>query len=365
MDTSNNRVFARFLLPFRVPIEDERGLIYGKNYGEYKLFFHTLIEEGLPYKYNINCYRSSISAELMYKDGLPEIGDMELIRLFIYDVVELINTTIHSIKIETGVQQIYEITIRDLPSIIEINLRGTERNYFINSYLFYKETNYNYIEEIKKIAVHQNETFTNPNYYLENKFHGIAKRYYIQESFSELIINLETAFEIFIYATVEKYLKSIGVSQEKITDIKKCGLKNLIKDKLAGWLGIGMEYENEFNEDNTINTKYNSNIALWYNDLYIKRNNIVHNGQYGLNGEEAIKAIAGYENTRDYIISLFKRIGFEDFNDIVKTDLNQQTEETTANLQKDIEEYIKTIKKLNKKSKCITKYFRKRKKANF
>ena len=103
------------------------------------------------------------------------------------------------------------------------------------------------------------------------------------------IIEVQTAFEVFVMHHIRVHYLKNGYEETKVDRIMKCGLINLINDHLQKITG------KEFAKDQT-------NYDSWYDDTYMMRNRIVHNGEQPTK-EEAIQAILGVEKAFTYLVN--------------------------------------------------------------
>jgi hypothetical protein len=116
-----------------------------------------------------------------------------------------------------------------------------------------------------------------------------ARREELLENYRLAVVEAETAFETLVDQTLTEYYRSQGATDVEIDNKLQAGLKNLVKDHLPRCCG-GQPF---------IGTAEHS---AWENDLYKKRNDVVHNGAFADAGETR-KALDAAEKALQWIAS--------------------------------------------------------------
>jgi hypothetical protein len=114
-----------------------------------------------------------------------------------------------------------------------------------------------------------------------------ARREELLENYRLAVVEAETAFETLIDQTITEYYRALGATEVEIDNKLQAGLKNLVKDHLPLCCG-GRPF---------IGTAVHS---AWENDLYKKRNDIVHNGA-SVAADETRKALDAAENALQWV----------------------------------------------------------------
>ena len=107
------------------------------------------------------------------------------------------------------------------------------------------------------------------------------------------IIEVETAFEVFINSKIRDYYLKNNFSESKVENIMMCGLKNLIEHHLPKVTG-------------KLFSKGQADYDNWSLNTNEMRNQVVHNG-YESTEQEAKKAILGVENALTYLFNREKK----------------------------------------------------------
>jgi hypothetical protein len=114
-----------------------------------------------------------------------------------------------------------------------------------------------------------------------------ARREELLENYRLAVVEAETAFETLVDQTITEYCRAQGAPDVEIDNKLQAGLKNLIKDHLPRCCG-GRPF---------MGTAEHS---AWENDLYRKRNDVVHNGAL-VDANEARKALDAAEKALQWV----------------------------------------------------------------
>lgn len=287
-------------LPFKLPIKDEYQFGSGYEFGEFFSTFYSykkevIIEDVPP----LLKYCTSIEIRFLPKEGLySNIEKDELLRSAVLNFLEYINRFIDALRSCYGLDYIYNITIADLPEYLIIDLDGEGCLYLTRPQEFLREEVTLNAESMRIVGSTLATWDMYPDQFLVDKFFDSAKSHMYKEQMLNAVIDLQTSFEIFIRNTHRLILLKEGESQEEIERASSFPFRNVIERHIATALSVDLNFVNE------------GLINKWYKNLYVLRNQIVHQGRVHVSGNEVYDAYDAYVAVRNYLADCLVEKGY-------------------------------------------------------
>lgn len=292
-------ISAEFKLPFKLPVKDGLKLISSYDFANICTQFESVKQEIELLDKNTKILTSSLKIAYFPCNGLENEEDKQtILHFFIVNAIWHINRVIDAFRITFGLPHLRNITIRDLPTVIIIELNKDAIAYITNKEFLHEDLLVINSEEMGEISSTLTSMDLYPDVYLVENFYESGKAHLYREDFIRAIIDLQTSFEIFIRNTHRLILTRQGCSAEIIENASKIPFRNVIEQELSRYLKEDLKFTNE------------GPIKTWEQNLYSLRNKIVHSGFTYISGEDANSAIEAYQNARNYISDLLVKEGF-------------------------------------------------------
>ncbi len=127
------KIQAEFILPFKLPVKDELQQLSKYNFAEMSTVFNT-VSEGYDVELNnVNMLRTALFVTYFPINGMENEEDHAVVaRAFILNTIYHINKLIDAIRITFGLSYLHKISIRDLPTIINVDIDDECLAYFTN-----------------------------------------------------------------------------------------------------------------------------------------------------------------------------------------------------------------------------------------
>lgn len=205
-----------------------------------------------------------------------------------------LNRVIDSVRSAYNLNHLNNVYIGDLQEGIIISIN--DKPYF---YVFSQHVLSDQIDDISDLGpVLENLQLIDksPEIALVEKFFSSAKSWMHREDFVRAIIDLQTSFEIYIRNSYRLILIQTNVDDEVIKTRLKDNLKNIIEIHLSRKLDIDLAYL--------------SGAKKWFDNLYLIRNEIVHEGRYEVSGDEMYLAYDAYVELRNLIADSLVEKGY-------------------------------------------------------
>jgi hypothetical protein len=306
---------ADFKLPFKLPIKDELKLISGYDFANICTVFKSMEQEVELVDNNAKILTSSLNITYIPCNGLENEEDKEtVLHYFIVNTIWYINRIIDAFRITFGLPHLRNITIRDLPTVLIIEIDEECIAYLTNTEFLHEDLLVINKEGIERIGSTLVSMDLYPDVFLVENFYESGKAHLYREDFVRAIIDLQTSFEIFIRNTHRLILTNQGSSPDVIEKASKIPFRNVIEQELSKFLKEDLKFNNH------------GPIKDWEQNLYSLRNRIVHSGFVHISGDEANLAIDSYENARNYISDLLVRESILSKDGKVKLNLFQKSE---------------------------------------
>ncbi|NPV51734.1 MAG: hypothetical protein HPY60_11150 [Candidatus Methanofastidiosum sp.] len=290
---------ANFKLPFKLPIKDGLKLLSSYNFANLCTVFESVQNEVELLDNNAKVINSSLNITYFPCNGLEnENNKQTILYYFVINTIWYINRIIDSFRITFGLSHLRNITIRDLPTAIIIELDNDTFAYLTNTEFMNEDLLVIDNDGISKISSTLTSMDLYPDIYLVENFYESAKTHLYRENFIRAIIDLQTSFEIFIRNTLRLILTKQGSSKDLIEKASSIPFRNVIEQELSSYLKENLKFNNA------------GPIKEWNQDLYLLRNKIVHSGFTHITGKESILAIESYEKARNFISDLLIREGY-------------------------------------------------------
>ncbi|PRP54270.1 hypothetical protein C7B71_13270 [Bacillus halotolerans] len=325
-----------FNLPFKLPLESNQK--FYSNYGivEYILNFNTytrsIVVDDSLFQSSQECTKITVDY-IIPKDNLHNIKEVdEILRTVILNTISYLNKFFDAIRASFNLEYVHNITIADLPPIIIIKYGDKDYIYVTNPQDYaYKEFVLGE-EGLKKLQNKIKIYDDHHDLYLVEKFFHSAKSHFYKEQFIDVIIDLQTSFEIFIRNSHKLILLKNGKEEQELSKASSIAFRNVLEDHLGKkFLKTDLGF------------KSNPIIKDWYDGLYSVRNEIVHSGKIDITGEIALEAHRVYVNARNYISKALKENGY--LNYMGEVDLSLFKGSTKGSI--DEEALIKRLKELD------------------
>lgn len=290
---------CRFRLPFKLPAEENTAIVSSRYFGDFKAIFENEKEIIRTEDNEIENVYTVMNINLSPNDPLLEKIEVDsLLRICVINSLNYINHFLDAFRSASQLSYVRNITIVDLPMVMSVTLDDDLYLYVTGSPELigqdYKLNNEIFIKTLKLMSTWDRH----PEIAIQERFLESAKTFILREQFSSAIIELETSFEVFIRNTHRLILIRNETSEEDIIKLTKIPFRNVIEQHLSRHLKEDFSFSKE------------GPIKDWYDSLYTKRNDIVHQGQYYLSLNEVNLALEVYIKTRNYISDCLLREGY-------------------------------------------------------
>ncbi|AIQ24256.1 hypothetical protein NSQ90_16015 [Paenibacillus sp. FSL H7-0737] len=300
-------------LPFKLPIKE--GINHVSGYEDLDLMFtfksyqrQTVINE----KYLLDEMECTlVKIDYMPHDSYIDGMKMdEVLRLMVLDSIEFLNRFFDALRINFGLSNIYNITINDLPIVLDIEIDDNSvYQYLTRPQDVVAPGELITIEKLSAVGSSLQMLDMYPTIFLFEKFFANAQTHLYKQEMIEAVIDLQTSFEIFIRNTHKLLLLHNRANQDELNKAATIAFRNVIEDHLGRYLGVSMKFNDP-----------SGPISDWYKNLYMIRNEIIHSGRLHVTGEEGYKAFDVYVNARNYITDLLDTAGI--LNENKKVDIS-------------------------------------------
>jgi hypothetical protein len=304
-----------FPLPFKIPISKDKyfasGYISDQKQVLFKLTFAT--EKGsIKFPWNDTEETIEITMATTEMNFLDIPSDTEvteaLIKMAFKNGLDYLNRFIDALRLAVEASKIYNITVAHLPDEIDVLIEG-KYLYLYSTFIEDELSNTKDLssEVCSEILANMKQWDMFPEIMVVERFFQNAKTFLMRDQFSYAVIEFQTSFELFLRNSYRYILniKSTPIEEvEKLVSIRN--LKAIITDKLGPILNVDLSYVKP------------GPMKEWNENLYILRNNIVHNGKFEITREQALKAQDAYVNARNYIVDCMVSSSFMDSNRKVK-----------------------------------------------
>lgn len=300
---------SEIILPFKLPIKDGLKQLSKYHFAEMCVTYNT-IEDGYDLELNnVNALRTALSITYYPTNGIEnETDHVAIARSFILNCIYHINKLVDAMRITYGLSYLHRITVRDLPTVIVVEIDDECLAYFTNSDIIQEQVFVITQDDFAHVTSVMSSIDMYPEIYTVDTFYESAKTALNKEQFTNFIVDIQTSFEVFIRNTHRLILKHEGKNEDHIMKCEGYSFRNVIEDHLAGYLKEDLGFQSN---------KYINN---WYTKIYLVRNEIVHRGRQLIDGHEAYTTINAYEDTRNYLSDLLLKEGY--LNQNGKVDLN-------------------------------------------
>jgi hypothetical protein len=290
---------CRFRLPFKLPVEENTAIVSSRFFGDFKAVFETDKEIVKTEDNEIENIYTVMNITLSPNDPqLEKIEADNLLRVCVINSLNYINHFLDAFRSASQLSYVKNITIVDLPMAMSVSIDEDLYLYVTGS-----------PELIGQDHILDNEIFIktlnlmstwdrHPEIAIQERFLESAKTLILREQFSSAIIELETSFEVFIRNTHRLILIKNETSEEEVIKLTKIPFRNVIEQHLSRHLKEDFSFSKE------------GPIRDWYENLYTKRNDIVHRGHYHVSLNEANLALEAYIKARNYISDCLQREGY-------------------------------------------------------
>jgi Apea-like HEPN len=288
-------------LPFKLPTIDGYKFVSGYDFADFITLFNTytrvtVIDE-MEEQFNQECTVVNITY-VPKNEGIENMTHDDLLRQTVMDSIHYINKFLDVVRFEFGLVYINNITIADLPLILNIESDQDRWSYVTRP----QDVTRQLPLITKKGMIRIGKTLStwdhHPEIYLVDKYFDAAKSHLYKEQLIDAIIDLQTSFEIFIRNTHKLILLKNNAPEHEVKNASSIAFRNVIEHHLSKYLKTDLS----FNKPGEIND--------WYKKLYKVRNEIVHQGRIYLTGNEAYEAYDAYELARNFICDRLNDEGY-------------------------------------------------------
>lgn len=297
-----------FFLPYKLPVlSDQKAVSEYKNFATFKITFdeytrkitHTA-NELLNTPEDVN----TIVCLNIYIENIKSIDNQndrdEFLRDFILCGLEHVNKFLDAFRDVTKLDYIRNIHFLDLPKFAPVLINGEQQAYVRFDELSMTEQTISkdeFLDILKTMATWDQH----PEFGLVNQFYSQAKSSIYQGNFPNAVIQLQTAFEVLIRATLKMIIKNEGLKKnvhqsktnKKIRRIEKMtSFRKIIEVELANYLNVDLSFTT------------NKEIRNWKDNLYSFRNQIVHAGKRDISRPQVNSAHESFLKVQDYLSKL-------------------------------------------------------------
>lgn len=289
-------------LPFRLAVQDGASFVTGYSPDDDGVDFRidfaqrdlTISGQDWPDEI-LSATIVTITVDTLTTDAI----DQPTVRHFFLLSLSYLNRVIDAHRMTMQDYNIREILLADLPPVIEITIDGISFMYIVHTPSWISnDTDDTELEFMKRIGAAMASWDRWPELLTVQRFYAVARSYLEQGDNFNAIINLETTFELQIRLTLKMIMNELHIVDPKRTKILKSPLRNALEEYFAKYLSGNFQYHSP------------GPVHDWYKDLYMLRNECIHDGQFFVSGSEVTKAFDAYHRVQSYIEDKLKERGF-------------------------------------------------------
>ncbi|PKA10853.1 hypothetical protein CH372_17375 [Leptospira meyeri] len=195
--------------------------------------------------------------------------------------LNFVNSIIESLRLETDMLHLHEISTTDLELVSKIIINGKTIPFITSPHKFIAENNRLITHVTFKLAWNKKDDTLNYKF-----FYDKARSDFVLGKNSDSIIGLQISFEGFIDELLNKFIETDLLPESRKKAIIESKFRHKIENHLAKFLNRDLHYEK------------NPFIKAWRKQIYLIRNKIVHDGQKAqtLHGRYALKTFLKVHN---------------------------------------------------------------------
>jgi hypothetical protein len=282
-------------LPFRLSLPQGQQFLTIRNSVSYKVSFRhiDLMIVGEEWREPLLVTVATVMIGNGEEQDLNKEPSREEIQGFFQTSFDYLNHFIDVYRTNERDYSIRNITLLDFPSVTEIEVNHGSYYYIVDipTYVdFEKLDNEHQLEVAQRVGAAMATRDQWPQFYNARRFYTGARQYLEQGNHFNAVIELETSFEIQVRTTFFMILSQ----EEKISEAKRANLittslRNVIESHFTKYLGGNFSYKDP------------GPIKTWHDNLYMLRNECVHEGKFFVSGKEVNIAFDAYHEAENYI----------------------------------------------------------------
>lgn len=291
----------QFDIPFQLPINDGQFIFSKKN--QIALLYK---QKELDVNENQISYFSQIEIVSVLLEDLGEFPSVRKHNEYFEKAFGYLNTVIQSIMIRYYYPEVRTLSLEDIPAVFlsfysrkskirkedftpRIFIANPEDSRFLKPEPIPTDSLSNLVDLADSI---NDDKFVDALLY-----HRRAQYDFKHGRYQEAVIKANTFVEMSMYKFLTFIKKDSGETDQKIANILRCGYENILKDHLKPFF--------ESNGQVFDRTDASCKLYDYYNNTYLVRNKIVHEGQH-FSFEESSKALTSATDIVKECVSTFQ-----------------------------------------------------------